>query len=172
VWCAAHTIGITETQKEQADQARANLSSMRGLLINGQPASLWAKTANNQQLINAQSQLVHSLALNDWTDLFSGSNALQAVAVMKTQWGWTGQQSYNEAKDLLNEPNTSQGTVDRRDLLGKVPTEEEAVKMIEDGGGKVERIEEGHAPGGVSPHENPHINYTTASGAKGTIDIQ
>jgi hypothetical protein len=57
-------------------------------------------------------------------------------------------------------------------LSEKVPSEEEAVKMIEDAGGKVERIEEGHAPGGVSPHENPHINYTTASGAKGTIEIQ
>jgi RHS repeat-associated protein len=172
VWCAAHAIGITETQKEQADQARANLSGMRGLLINGQPASLWAKTATNQQLIGAQSQLVHSLALNDWTDLFKGSSGLQQAAGMLTQWGWAGQQGYNEAKNLLNEPNTSQGTVDRRDLLGKVPSEEEAVKMIEDAGGKVERIEEGHAPGGVSPHENPHINYTTSSGAKGTIDIQ
>jgi RHS repeat-associated protein len=172
VWCAAHAIGITETQKEQAAQARANLSGMRGLLINGRPASLWAKTATNQQLIGAQSQLVHSLALNDWTDLFKGSSGIQQAAGMLTQWGWAGQQGYNEAKNLLNEPNTSQGTVDRRDLLGKVPSEEEAVKMIEDAGGKVERIEEGHAPGGVSPHENPHINYTTSSGAKGTIDIQ
>ena len=80
VWCKLHKIGITETQKEQADQARADLSSMRGLLINGKPASLWAKTATNQQLISAQSQLGHSLALKLWTDLFSGSSNIPMVA--------------------------------------------------------------------------------------------
>jgi RHS repeat-associated protein len=102
----------------------------------------------------------------------SCSAAAAAAAASLTPWGWPGQEQYNEAKKLLNEPNTSKGTVDRRDLLGKVPTEQEAVNLIEESGGKVERIEEGHPPGGVSPHENPHINYTTASGAKGTIDIK
>ncbi|HWW16044.1 MAG TPA: RHS repeat-associated core domain-containing protein [Candidatus Dormibacteraeota bacterium] len=161
-----------QDKKRYADQARKNLSSMRGLLINGQPASLWTKTATNQQLIDAQRQVVHSLALNDWTDLFS-SSGLQVAAAMKTQWGWSGQQSYNEAKDLLNEVNTPQGTVDRTSLNGKVPTEEEAVKMIEDAGGEVRDVERvGHAEGGVTPHTYPHINYTTASGVKGTVAIQ
>ncbi len=40
VWCAAHSIGLVQTEKEQADQARANLAGMQGLLINGQPANL------------------------------------------------------------------------------------------------------------------------------------
>ncbi len=135
------------------------------IYVNGQRVD-WNKLSDKDAI-----QLAHD---------FTIANALgqvrtidpAAVAAGVTQWGWPGQQSYNEAKNLLNEPNTSQGTVDRRNLLGKVPTKDEAVKMIEDAGGKVERIEEGHAPGGVSTHPNRHINYTTSSGAKGTIDIQ
>ncbi len=55
------------------------------------------------------------------------------------------------------------GTVEN--LAGKVP--------IRESGGKITRVEtEGHPPGGVSKHTYPHINYETASGAKGTIQIQ
>lgn len=51
-----------------------------------------------------------------------------------------------------------------------IPTEKEARKLIEEAGGTVKRVEE-HAPGGVSTHTYPHINYTTKDGTKGTIRI-
>jgi RHS repeat-associated protein len=175
VWCWLHSHGHllgVSTQKEQADDARANLSKLRGLTYHGRPVSLWAKTATNQELIAAQRELVHDLSDEMYWGPFSQSGGIGQAAGMLTQWGWTGQQAYNDAKNLLNEVNTPQGTVDRRDLLGKVPSEDEAVRMIEDSGGNVDRIEAGHAPGGDSTHTNPHINYTTASGVKGTIDIQ
>jgi len=102
----------------------------------------------------------------------SGANPAYAMAGFFTQWGWSGQPDYNEAKDLLNEVNTPQGTVDRKELLGKVPTKEEALHMISDAKGQITSIEEtGHAEGGVTPHTYPHINYTTKSGVKGTIKI-
>jgi hypothetical protein len=44
--------------------------------------------------------------------------------------------------------------------------------MIEESGGTIDRIEEGHGAGSVSPHDYPHINYTTASGLKATVQIQ
>ena len=168
-WCLWHKLGFYQTNADiqrQADEDRAIFSKSH-LLINGIPAGDWAKTATNQQVIAATRQFVLAVLNQSF-----GGQQIQTAAGFLTQWGWPGQQSYNEAKNLLNEPNTPEETVDRRDLLGKVPTKDEAIQMIEDAGGKVERIEEGHPPGGVSPHENPHINYTTASGVKGTIDIQ
>jgi RHS repeat-associated protein len=60
-----------QDKKFYADQARKNLSSMRGLAINGQPFSRWAKTATNEQLIQAQRTVVHDLAMSDSSDLFS-----------------------------------------------------------------------------------------------------
>lgn len=44
--------------------------------------------------------------------------------------------------------------------------------MIEEAGGKVVRgDEQAHGADSVSHHKYPHINYETASGAKGTIRV-
>jgi hypothetical protein len=56
-------------------------------------------------------------------------------------------------------------------LRGKIPTYDEAVRLIKDVGGTILRVEE-HAPGGRSTHTYPHINYTTADGLKATVQIQ
>jgi hypothetical protein len=51
-----------------------------------------------------------------------------------------------------------------------VPTQAEGEALIEDAGGRIERIEGPHEP--PNPHQYPHINYETPNGAKGTIRIQ
>jgi RHS repeat-associated protein len=90
LWCFFHY----SDQKEQrdADQARANLSSMRGLAINGQPFSRWAKTATNQQLIQAQRDVVNALAMKppleyvvNWMD--GASSGIPVVAGVAWTFG-------------------------------------------------------------------------------------
>jgi hypothetical protein len=55
---------------------------------------------------------------------------------------------------------------------GIVPTLEKAKQLIRSAGGTIDRIEEGHAVGGVSEHTYPHINYTTASGSRATVRVE
>ena len=57
-------------------------------------------------------------------------------------------------------------------LQGVVPTVDEARRGIEKAGGVIDRIEEGHASGGVSDHTYPTINYTTASKSKATVRVE
>ncbi len=78
-----------------------------------------------------------------------------AVAPVMTQWGWSNSKPYNKAKEQL----TQEGT--HKTVNGRVPTREEAVRLIKESGGKIDRIEEGHHPDGDSTHTEPHINYRT-----------
>jgi len=57
-------------------------------------------------------------------------------------------------------------------LNGKVPTKAEAIEMIKESGGTIDRIEEAHGPDSVSTHDYPHINYTTAGDQKATVKVQ
>lgn len=84
--------------------------------------------------------------------------------VMKTQWGWTSTPVW---KDLAKIIRTG-GTI--TELAGKVPSKVEAIRLIRETGGRIERIEGPHAF--PNPHNYNHINYTTSSGNKGTIKIQ
>ena len=52
---------------------------------------------------------------------------------------------------------------------GAVPSRAESDMLVEDAGGTVQRIEGPHLP--PSPHEYPHINYTTSEGLRGTVQI-
>jgi RHS repeat-associated protein len=168
LWCAAHALGLIYTKEDKLREAsnyfhNNDVRDANGNRINPDKLS-------DEQLLNVWKQ---------WNDqwqvavMAGANNPAAAMAGFFTQWGWRGQTDYNQAVDKLNEVNTPQGTADHPNLNGKVPTKEEAIQMIKDAGGKVGRIEEeGHAAGGVSTHQNPHINYTTASGAKGTVDIK
>jgi RHS repeat-associated protein len=83
----------------------------------------------------------------------------------KTQFGWTGSPSWRQAAKELDVPGT------HVTAGGRIPTEDEAVRMIAHNGGTIERIQAGHDPGGVSPHTYDHINYYTSSGQKATVQI-
>lgn len=60
------------------------------------------------------------------------------------------------------------GTI--RTLNGNVATRQEAVDLINEAGGEIQRFDLPHEP--PNPHDFPHINYTTGNGVKGTIEIQ
>lgn len=85
-----------------------------------------------------------------------------------TQWGWVRSPSWNRAAKLVGSAGHKATLMD---LAGKVPTQSEAVAMIESQGGTLLRIES-HPPGGISAHTFPHINYVTSSGNYATIRIQ
>ena len=77
--------------------------------------------------------------------------------------GWRGDRIWRQNVDKVKDG----GTV--LDLNGQVPTEQEAIDLINEAGGMVNRIEGPHiAP---NPHNFNHINYTTPNGRKGTIRI-
>ena len=54
--------------------------------------------------------------------------------------------------------------------LRTTPTRQEAVDLLTKAGANVLRIEPGHQ-GGRSTHTYPHINFTTANGGRGSIEI-
>jgi hypothetical protein len=79
--------------------------------------------------------------------------------------GWRGDKAWRDAVRQVE----SGGTIES--IGGKVPTKQEAVDLIRESRGNVERIDlVPHEP--PNPHQYPHINYTTANGRKGTLRIQ
>ena len=54
VWCAAHSLGLTQTQKEKVDQARSDLAGMKNFTINGQTPQDFAKNASDKQVLAAE----------------------------------------------------------------------------------------------------------------------
>jgi hypothetical protein len=92
------------------------------------------------------------------------------AAPVKTQWGWTNSNSWRAAAKEVG--SAGEGGI-LRSVGGKVPTYEEGARLIEEAGGKIVRVEGPHPPGGVAGNiDFPHINYTTAGGTKGHLQIQ
>lgn len=77
--------------------------------------------------------------------------------------GWRGDAQWRNAVRQVD----GGGTI--RSIDGKVPTREEAIDLIKEAGGRVERIDAPHGP--PNPHDFDHINYSTSSGTKGTLRI-
>jgi hypothetical protein len=90
-------------------------------------------------------------------------NAGKCEQVLKTKWGWRGAKAWRDAVKRL----TQGGTI--KSICGKIPSKSEAIELIKDAGATIERIEGPHGP--PNPHNFPHINFTTPSGGKGTIQI-
>jgi RHS repeat-associated protein len=63
------------------------------------------------------------------------------------------------------------GDVDLKQCGGTIPTQAEAEAIIQQAKGKVLRVQEGHHPA-ASTHTYRHINFQTASGCKGAIQIK
>jgi RHS repeat-associated protein len=174
VWCAAHAVGLTTTLQERRDWLAQNIAVTQG----GRTISNYWSTASVAEVNDEYNRGTAAVAMDTtfsiftpvmWgaaKDLVSGGPSSEAVTPFMTTWGWSGSPAYNDAVNELRQAGTHET------LGGKVPTQAEASKMIEESGGTVDRIEEGHGPGSVSTHSYPHINYTTASGLKATVQIQ
>jgi len=158
IWCFAHTLGFVQTQHEHAQSIRKELDSQGLELIqNGHPLN--TSTMSDKQLVATYQQFLEADR--------AGGLKITTIAPFMTQWGWNNSAAYRQARAQIDQPGTHQ-TVN-----GKVPTRQEAVKMIEENGGKVQRIEGAHGPDSVAAEHNfSHINYTTSSGVKATVRIQ
>jgi RHS repeat-associated protein len=165
-WCIWHSLGLYETQKDRVQDAR-NFFTNNDVTMGGKAVD--PTKLSDQQVLAAFRQFN-----DDWRSLVQqGANPVAAMSPIMTPWGWSGSKPYRDALTKLNEVNTPQNTADHQDLNGKVPSRDDAKRMIEEAGGKVVRGEEqAHGPDSVSHHDYPHINYETASGNKGTIRVK
>lgn len=77
--------------------------------------------------------------------------------------GWRGDAQWRGAVRHVGQGGTIES------IGGRVPTASEARALIKESGGRVLRTELPHPS--PNPHNYPRINYTTSSGAKGTIRI-
>jgi len=146
IWWWLHGLGLANTRHEQATLLRRAMGAQGGriYMLDGVPL-------NVEQMSDDE-----VLALEKETrGQPIGPPLVGAAAPIMTQWGWNNSAPYNAAKNQLKQPGT------HKTLNGRVPTREEAVRMIEETGGRVDRTEEGHHPDGDSSHHEPHINYTT-----------
>lgn len=85
---------------------------------------------------------------------------------ISTKWGWTGSNSWRSAVKEV-----SKGGIVRK-IDGKVASYDEAVRLIEEAGGTIQRVDPSHAGSLVAGHiDFAHINFTTASGIKGHLEI-
>jgi hypothetical protein len=89
---------------------------------------------------------------------------------IKTQWGWMGSNSWKDAVKTV--ASGGQGG-EIRAIAGKIPTYEEAVQLIKEAGGTIQRVEGPHIGSRVAGHiDYNHINFTTANGMKSHLAIQ
>jgi len=77
--------------------------------------------------------------------------------------GWVGDKTWRENVSTVG----NGGTI--TSLNGGVPTEAQAMQLINQSGGTFLRMEKEHPF--PNPHNYTHINYVTGSGVKGTIKI-
>jgi hypothetical protein len=77
--------------------------------------------------------------------------------------GWRGDAQWKAAVKQVGQGGTIRG------FNGQVPTQQEAIDLINEEGGQVLCIEGPHeAP---NPHTFNHINYVTSGGVRGAIEI-
>ena len=165
LWCAGHSLGLTETQHERADVARTffatNVVTMNGHEVDASKMSDKQAIGAFQEF-NRQWRAIAASSADPTRSLDPAQVVAHAGAM--TQWGWTGQARYIQARNQLEQAGTHET------VQGKIPTEVEARAMIEENGGKVLRVDEPHES--PNPHQYPHINYETSSGEKATVRIQ
>ena len=163
IWRWLHGLGLVETRHEQAVGLRRVMGSQGGLIYSRNGVALDVDHMSDDDV----------LALDKETRGHSPVPLLLGTVAppVRTSWGWSDSPPYKEALKQIARRGT------HKTINGRVPTREEAVRLIEESGGKIERIEEGHHPDGDSTHTEPHINYLTpgqrpVGGHKATVIVQ
>jgi len=83
-----------------------------------------------------------------------------------TKWGWRGSPPWRNAVRVVERGGTIRG------VMGKIPSYDEAVMLLEDAGGTIVRVEGPHSATSVAASiDFPHINFLTSSGKKGHLEI-
>ena len=77
--------------------------------------------------------------------------------------GWVGDKTWRGNVNTVSQGGTITA------LNGGIPTESQAIQLINQAGGNILRIEGPHMF--PNPHDFAHINYLTSTGTKGTIRI-
>ena len=157
-WWWLHDHGLAQTKREKADLLRKAMGPGSGtLVVDGDGVPVNVEQLSDDEVI----ELDKKLRAPPY-----GLPIIGPAASVMTPWGWSGSKPYNAARDQLKLPGT------HNTLNGKVPTREEATRMIEEAGGKNLRQDKGHHPEGVSKHHEPHINYETQGGQKATVIVR
>ena len=160
-WCIGHLFGFNETNKERTDRVERERTFIltHAFHENGKPLT----PAERYRIEHMTPMQVDSTYQALTSQGIYNSSALPPI---QTSYGWSGSEPYRDAVKELEKPGTHET------LGGKVPTRDEATRMIEESGGKVIRQDAAHGPESVSSHDYPHINYETASGIKATVKVQ
>ena len=88
----------------------------------------------------------------------------------RSQWGWRGGRPWNNAVRTVASGGEA-GVI--QNIGGRIPTYDEAIYLIKDAGGTVQRVDKSHAGSRVAGHiDFPHINFTTPSGSRSHLRIQ
>ncbi len=156
IWQWLHGLGLAKTRHEQATELRRVMGSQGGLVYMRDGAPLNVDQMSDDEV----------LALDKETrGQPHGPPLIGAAAPVMTPWGWDNTPPYQKALNELKRAGTHET------LNGRVPTLDEAIRMIEDSGGKFLRKESPHRPG-RSTHTYYHVNYAIANGDLATVRVQ
>ena len=152
-WWWLHDHGLAQTLHEKADGLRRSMGSAGGSVFMRDGQRVEIDAMSDDEVIALDKEF-RGVGATPWP--------AGVVAPTMTSWGWKDQAPYKKAVEELKKAGTHE-TVN-----GRVPTEDEAVRMIQESGGVVDRIEDGHPLGFNSPHSERHINYyaNTPTGLK------
>jgi hypothetical protein len=133
--------------------ASAKFLATRGVIVEAVPVS---RTASQQALDRMAIAAAQRLAARE----------ARIVAMQRGIGGrgWRGDMNWRNAVRTVERG----GTIEAID--GQIPTVQEALDLIQQSRGVVNRIEGPHLP--PNPHQYSHINYTTESGCRGTLRTQ
>jgi len=159
------TLAYLSTPEGQQMLADASWALVDGVEIVGAALSSFADTisglANNIRQVFKRSS--SSSAAQQIADGGGGTAAPPPPQRGVGGHGWRGDSTWR------NDVNTVRGGGTINDLNGRIPTVSEALDLIMEAGGTPLRTELPHSA--PNPHNFYHINFTTPSGAKGTIQV-
>ena len=151
VWWWLHDLGVAQTRHEKAEALRRSMGSASGTVFLRDDQPIDVDSMSDDEILALDKE-------------FRGVNPTPppagVVAPTMTSWGWKNGPPYKDAIKEIGKPGTHET------INGRVPTEEEAKRMIEESKGVIDRIEDGHPPGFNSPHSKCPSKIILSSGSR------